>query len=98
MKVKATQNFTLNDFAKIKGSITRNNIAYNEEGCVYTGDVFECDKELCDYLMGQNRLNVAVVEILEIIPEKEDKVVEEVVEKFIKKTPVTKPKKRTSKK
>ena len=32
-------------------------------------DTFECDKEMVDYLTGNNPLNKAVVKVIEVIPE-----------------------------
>jgi len=103
VKVKAIQNFTLSKFNEIK-NLVRNNTAYNEDGHIYTGDVFECDRKMSDYLMGDNRLKAVVVEILEIIPEEKKEEPKIELPKFAKEVPikkVTKPKtikKKTSKK
>ena len=34
------------------------------------GDTFECQKDLADYLLGDNPIKRAVVKVIEIIPEK----------------------------
>lgn len=66
IKVEAIQDFTLGRFNEIK-NVER--VRKDEPGKLFTGDKFVCQKELCDYLMGQNPLGRVVVKIIEIIPE-----------------------------
>lgn len=97
IKVKALQDFTLERFGEIKNM--QRGTGKKEEGWVYKTDIFECEKELCDYLLGNNKLGKAVVEVIEVVPEKvEVKIEEPKVEKIIEKVQeITKPK-ATSKK
>lgn len=71
IKVEALENFTLSRFNEIK-NIQRKKIDTN--GKLYEGDVFECNKELADYLLGANALSRAVVKVIEIEPEIEGKI------------------------
>lgn len=107
VKVKATQNFTLGKFNEIEKTLIRANKEYNEKGHIYINDIFECDKELCDYLMGANKEKHVVVEILEIIPEVKKEEIKIEMPKNVKEVIVPKPsvsktykttKKKTSKK
>ena len=65
---KVIKDFTLGEFDKIK-NIKRKTI--NEEGKLFTGDIFECDKKMAKYLLGDNDKKAIVIEILEVIPEEE---------------------------
>lgn len=69
IKVKAIVEFTLEKFNELK-NIERFNPDANEKGKIYVGDIFECDKEMSDYLLGENKTKKAVVEVIEVIPEK----------------------------
>ena len=68
IKVEALENFTLAKFDELK-NIIRKNPNKNEKGKLYEGDVFECSKELADYLLGANALGRAVVKVIEVEPE-----------------------------
>lgn len=92
IKVEVVERFTLADFKKLKNVekvITRKE---NEFG---VGDTFECDKEMADYLTGNNAFKKEVVKVIEVKPEKEKpiklddediKVIAEVAKKTTKKT------------
>lgn len=67
IKVEALQEFTLARFNEIE-NIER--ARRSEVGKLFTGDKFECEKELCDYLLGANPLGKAVVKVIEVIPAK----------------------------
>ena len=69
IKVEVTKEFTLKNFEELKNI---NRKCRDEQGKLFVGDTFECEKDMCDYLMGQNKLNRAVVQIVEVIPEKEE--------------------------
>lgn len=90
IKCEVIKDFNLRDFDKLKN--VQRSSQKNKYGELYVKDIFECDKEMADYLMGGNRANKVVVKVIEIVPEEEKK--EEIV------SPVEeKPKrKRTSKK
>ena len=66
IKVKALMNFTLARFNEIT-NLKR--IGNEEPGKLFTGDTFECSKDLADYLAGGNGKGVIAVEIIEIIPD-----------------------------
>lgn len=93
IKVEVIKEFTLGKFDELE-NIKRK--GKNIEGKLFVGDTFECDRDMCDYLMGQNRLNSAVVKIVEVFPEK---VVEAKEEPKVIKQEIKKPtKKKSSKK
>ena len=100
IKVEALQEFTLARFNEIE-NIERTR--RSEEGKLFTGDKFECGKELCDYLLGANPLGKAVVKVIEVIPAKveikEEPKIEEKIETIIKEVkPKSNKKKKSSKK
>ena len=69
IKCKALEPFTLKRFGELK-NIKR--IGVNTPGQINAGDEFECEKDLADYLTGGNAYQKAFVEIIEVIPEKEE--------------------------
>lgn len=83
VKVEVIESFTLGKYDEISKSLVRKGA--EERGKLFVGDIFECNKEMAEYLTGKNRLNRPFVKIIEIIP---DEVKEEkpVVEKPVKKT------------
>lgn len=91
IKVEAIDEFSLKDFDKIE-NVERANATKNKEGLLFIGDKFECDKDMLDYLIGNNTYNKAFVRIIEVIPEKKEiKIVEAPKEaKEIKKPKKTK--------
>lgn len=80
IKCQVTENFSLNEFDKIKNIKRKSADVY---GKLYKDDIFECDEKMAKYLGGENHLNKKVVEIIEIIPEetKEKAKVEEIAPK-----------------
>lgn len=68
IKLQALENFTLERFDELQ-NIERKNPNKNEKGKLYENDEFECNKELADYLLGNNAIHRAVVKVIEIIPE-----------------------------
>ena len=101
VKVEALSDFSLRKFNEIKNLQRK---ARNTVGMIYTGDIFECDDEMADYLTGNNARGKAVVKVLEILPDKDVKVVYHEEEKpthceFVKiNLDEEKPKKETTKK
>ena len=100
-KVIALKEFTLGRFNELK-NVIRNNPGKNENGRLYEKDTFECNKELVDYLSGNNAYKQEFIKVIEIIPEekpvkKEEepiKVEEEIIDKpIVKKTTKKKAKK-----
>ena len=65
IKVEVIKNFTLERFNELKNIERAKADTY---GKLYVGDKFECEKDLADYLLGDNRLKEAVVKLIEIIP------------------------------
>lgn len=69
IKVKVIEEFHLGKFNELK-NIQR--ISQNENGKLFVGDIFECTEDMAKYLLGENALKRAFVEIIEIIPEKQE--------------------------
>lgn len=72
IKLEVIEHFALGDYGKLTNMERR---SIDKPGELFVGDKFCCDKEMADYLLGNNRLNRAFVKIIEIIPEekKEEK-------------------------
>ena len=71
IKCKVIEEFTLERFKEIK-NIQR--VSKDQVGRLYVGDTFECEKELAEYLTGNNAKKKVVVEVIEVIPKEEKKV------------------------
>lgn len=71
IKVEALQDFTLARFDEIE-NIER--AGKDLKGYINKNDKFDCEKELCDYLLGENPLGKAVVKVIEVIPEKKEEI------------------------
>jgi len=69
IKVEVIEEFTLGRFDELK-NIQRK--SREEKGRLFVGDIFECDKELADYLLGANALKRAFVKVIRIIPEEDE--------------------------
>lgn len=69
IRAKATLEFTLDKFNELK-KLERKDLNKNKKGTIYIGDVFECDKGMARYLLGDNDKKAIVIEVLEVIPEK----------------------------
>lgn len=67
IKVEVIENFTLEDYSKLKNVKKVINRKENEFG---TRDTFECDEKMVDYLTGNNAFNKVVVKVIEVVPEK----------------------------
>lgn len=81
IKLQAMENFTLERFGELQ-NIKRKNPNKNEKGKLYENDEFECNKELADYLLGNNAIHRAVVKLIEVKPEevKEEPKIEAIIE------------------
>lgn len=64
IKCEVIEKFDLKDFGKLK-NIQRK--AADIKGSLFVGDTFECDKEMADYLLGNNALNKTVVKVIEVL-------------------------------
>ena len=100
IKVEVIENFTLEDYSKLKNVKKATNRKENEFGA---RDTFECDEKMVDYLTGNNTLNKVVVKVIEVEPEiiktnDEIKVKKDNVEVIINKNEIVKEIKKQSKK
>lgn len=66
IKCEVIKEFTLERFNELK-NIKRK--GFDTKGKLYVGDIFECDKEMADYLMGDNKDRQVVVKVIEVVPE-----------------------------
>jgi len=66
LEVLQNESFTLGRFNEIKNLQRKKQ---DVEGKLNAGDVFECEKDLADYLLGDNKYKKAFVKIIEVIPE-----------------------------
>lgn len=82
IKCEVIEEFTLEKFNELK-NLVRANAEKNQNKKLYLKDTFECDKEMVDYLTGDNDYKKPYVKVIEIIPEEviEDEPKEEIVEK-----------------
>ena len=87
VKVEAVKDFTLGRFDELK-NIERKNKNHNANGMLYVGDKFECPQELARYLFGENDKKQVVIKIIEVIPEPDEKVLENIKEVPVEKKPV----------
>ena len=66
IKVEVIENFTLEEYNKLKNVKKVISRKENEFGA---RDTFECDEKMVDYLTGNNALNKVVVKVIEVKPE-----------------------------
>lgn len=83
IKCEVIEQFTLGRIKELK-NITRVNQANKEKNTLYVGDTFECEKEMVEYLTGNNSKNAVVVKVLEVIPEKEKETKKEEIKEPVK--------------
>lgn len=74
VKCEVIGEFTLQRYDELKNIVR---VGKEEKGRLFVRDTFECTEEMAEYLTGNNPLKIAVVKIIEIIPEE---VSEEVVQ------------------
>ena len=89
IKLEALQDFTLKRFDELQNLVRG---AKDEHGKLFTGDRFECEEELADYLLGNNSLNLCVVKVIEHKPVKEATFVDKEEKKKSKKVAKSKKK------
>lgn len=65
IKCEVIKGFTLSRFDELK-NIQRKGV--DKKGELFVGDTFECESELADYLLGNNKLNEPFVKVIEVIP------------------------------
>jgi hypothetical protein len=102
IKCEVIENFTLEDYNKLKNVKKVSNKKDNEFS---VGDTFECDEEMAKYLLGDNVLKKTVVKVIEVEKKEQakkevEKVFDDIGEVLDKKIEVVevKPKKNKSKK
>lgn len=71
IRCEVIKKFTLKEFEKLKDVEKVGNRSKDEFD---VKDTFKCEKEMADYLMGENPFNETVIKILEVEPEKEVKI------------------------
>lgn len=71
IKLEVIEEFTLKDFDKLCEIVRAGK---DEIGHLYEKDTFTCDKEMADYLLGENPLKRAFVKVIEVIPEKSEEI------------------------
>ena len=71
IKCKVIKDFTLGRFNEIKNLERKS--GKDKKGHLFTNDVFECEKELANYLTGGNDKKVVVAKVIEVIPSKKKK-------------------------
>lgn len=71
VKLEVINKFTLARFDELK-NIER--FSEDKKGTLFVGDKFICEKELADYLLGDNKFGKPFVKLIEVIPVKEEKV------------------------
>lgn len=102
IKLQALEDFTLSRIKEVK-NLVRYQDRKHEENKIEYKDIFECEKDLANYLLNEkgfeNPINRAVVEVIEVIPEKETEQKKEIKEeKVAPKRKTTTRRKRTTKK
>ena len=63
IKCEVIENFTLEKFNQLKNV---NKVISRKDNEFGVKDTFECDKEMADYLLGNNVLNKTVVKVIEV--------------------------------
>lgn len=97
IKLEVIEPFSLSRFGEIKNLVRKKQ---DVDGKLNKEDVFECEKDLADYLLGENAYKKPFVRIIEVIPEvpkieNVEKAIERIEESA--KEEVEKPKKSTRK-
>lgn len=72
VKAVVIEDFTLEKFKELK-NIIRNNPNKDLEGKLYVKDTFECTEKMAEYLTKTNALGRPFIEIIEVVPDKEEK-------------------------
>lgn len=67
IKLEAIRDFTLQRFEELKNIKRKDK---DEKGKLFKEDTFECEKELADYLTGNNEKKYVVAKVIEVLPEK----------------------------
>ena len=70
IKCEVIKKFTLKDFGKLKDV---KKVVNRKKDEFDIKDTFKCEKEMADYLMGENPFNEIVIKILEVEPKNKSK-------------------------
>ena len=86
IKVKVIEDFFFGRYNEVKNIVKANNKGISNH--FEKGDTFECQKDVAEYLVKDNKLGKPFVEIIEIIPDKKEtkKQVSEQVSEQVEKT------------
>ena len=95
IKCEVVEGFTLAKYDELKNVVRK---GVDKKGELFVGDTFECDTEMADYLLGNNRLSKAFVKVIEVIPAFEEPKEEIKEEVKVEEPKVVKPKKTVKKK
>lgn len=71
IKVKVIEEFYFGRYNEVENIVKANNKGINNH--FEKGDTFECQKDIADYLVKDNKLGKPFVEIVEIIPDTKTK-------------------------
>ena len=66
IRCEAIDNFTLERYDELRNIINK---SQSKKGHIQKGDIFECDLELAEYLLGKNDKGKTVIRIIEYKPE-----------------------------
>ena len=66
IKVEVIEDLTLGKFSEIENLKRKG--GKDKKGWLFTGDKFECEKKLADYLLGDNPKKATVVKVIEVEP------------------------------
>lgn len=67
IRLEAVKDFSLQRFDELK-NIKRK--GKEEKGKIFAEDIFECEKDLAEYLTGNNEKKYVVAKVIEILPGK----------------------------
>lgn len=70
IKCEVIKKFTLKDFGKLKDV---KKVVNRKKDEFDIKDTFKCEKEMADYLMGENPFNKIVIKVLEVEPKNKSK-------------------------
>ena len=79
IKCEVIENFTLENYSKLKNV---NRVISRKDNEFGVKDTFECNKEMADYLLGNNVLNKKVVKVIEVQEVPKVKNVDEAIERI----------------
>lgn len=88
IKVKVIENFSFGRYNEVENVIKVNGKGISNY--FEKGDIFDCQKDIADYLIKTNKFGKPFVQIIEVIPDKKEVITENVNEEKPKRTRRTK--------